>query len=261
MGMLDGKVAVVSGLGPGMGRDMSLALAREGADIVMAARREKRMAKVAAEVEALGRRALCVPTDITNRADCDNLATRARAEMGRVDILVNNAFSDGTFSKFEDSDLDDWRSTFDVNFFGTLQLTQAVVPHLKEQDDSRIIMINSMATLKIEELYGAYAASKAALATATKTLATELGPYGVRVNAVVPGYIWGASVEWYLNHLAEEQGRTFDEVYDDIAGETCLKYLPSSEEIVGAVVFFASPLAKPVTGQALSVNCGHVFGS
>jgi NAD(P)-dependent dehydrogenase (short-subunit alcohol dehydrogenase family) len=251
----------VSGLGPGMGRDISLALAREGADIAMGARREKRMLKVAEEVEALGRRTVCVQTDITDRAQCDNLAARARDELGRIDILVNNAFQDGTFTTFEDSNLDDWRTTFDVNFFGTLQLTQAVLPHLKEQDDSRVIMINSMAVLKIEELYGAYAASKGALATATKTLARELGPHGVRVNAIHPGYIWGTSVEWYLNHLAEEQGRTFEEVYGEIAGETCLKYLPSSEEIAGAVVFFASPLAKAVTGQALSVNAGHWFGA
>ena len=147
-----------------------------------------------------------------------------------------------------------------VNLWGTLQLTQAVLPLLKRKDDTRIVMINTMSVQKIEESFGGYAASKAALATATKTLAVELGRYGVRVNAVHPGYIWGPSVEWYLNHLAEEQGRTFQEVYDEIAGETCLKYLPSSEEIAGAVVFFASPLAKPVTGQALSVNAGHWIG-
>ncbi|MBI2704495.1 MAG: SDR family oxidoreductase [Actinobacteria bacterium] len=259
--MLDGKVAVVSGLGPGMGRDISLALAREGADIAMAARREKRMLAVAEEVEALGRRAVCIQTDICDRSACDNFAAQAAEQLGRIDILVNNAFQDGTFTTFEDSNLDDWRKTFDVNFFGTLQLTQAVLPHLKRQGDSRVIMINSMAVQKIEELYGAYAASKGALATATKTLARELGPYGVRVNAVHPGFIWGDSVEWYINHLAEQAGVTFEEKYSEIAGETCLKYLPSSEEIVGAVVFFASPLAKPVTGQALSVNCGHWFGA
>jgi NAD(P)-dependent dehydrogenase (short-subunit alcohol dehydrogenase family) len=202
-----------------------------------------------------------VQTDITDKAACIRLAEEVDREFGRADILVNNAFSDGTFTRFDESDLDDWRATFDVNVFGTLQLTQAMLPLLKRQDDSRIIMINSMAVLKIEELYGAYAASKGALATATKTLARELGPHGVRVNAVHPGYIWGASVEWYLNHLAEEQGRTFDEVYAEIAGETCLGYLPSSEEIAGAVVFFASPLARAVTGQALSVNAGHWFGA
>ena len=109
--LLEGKVAIVSGLGPGMGRDISLALAAHGADIVMAARREKRMAKVAEEVEALGRRTVCVPTDITSVEDCERLARTARDEMGRVDILVNNAFSDGNFKSFVDSDLDEWRAS------------------------------------------------------------------------------------------------------------------------------------------------------
>jgi NAD(P)-dependent dehydrogenase (short-subunit alcohol dehydrogenase family) len=168
--------------------------------------------------------------------------------------------SDGTFSTVEASNLDDWRATFEVNFFGTMQLTQAVLPALKARDDSRIIMINTMSTTRIEPLFGAYAASKSALATLTKTLAVELGEFGVRVNGVHPGYIWGPSVQWYLEHLAEEQGRTFDEVYADVAGENCLKYLPSSEEIAGAVVFFASDLSKAVTGQALGVNAGHVLG-
>jgi NAD(P)-dependent dehydrogenase (short-subunit alcohol dehydrogenase family) len=257
MGMLDGKVAVVSGLGPGMGRDISLALAAEGADIVMAARQEKRMARCAPEVEALGRRALPVVCDITSEADCAALVEQVRTEFGKLDILVNNAFSDGDHQLFMDSTIESWRSTMDVNFFGTMQLTRAAVPLLTEQADSRIIMINTMSTQRIDPAMGAYAASKAALANATKTLAVELGRDGVRVNGVHPGYIWGRSVEWYFNQMAEQRGITFQEVYDEIAGTTCLGYLPSSEEIAGAVLFFASPLSKPITGQYLSVNAGH----
>ena len=257
MGMLDGKVAVVSGLGPGMGRDISLALANEGADIVMAARQEKRMAKCAPEIEALGRRVLPVVCDITSADDCAALGDKVREELGRLDILVNNAFADGDHKLFMDSDLETWRSTMDVNFFGTLQLTKTLVPLLTEQDDSRVIMINTMSMQRIDPAMGAYAASKAALANVTKTLAVELGRDGVRVNGVHPGYIWGRSVEWYFNQMAEQRGITFQEVYDEIAGTTCLGYLPSSEEIAGAVLFFASPLSKPITGQYLSVNAGH----
>jgi NAD(P)-dependent dehydrogenase (short-subunit alcohol dehydrogenase family) len=120
-------------------------------------------------------------------------------------------------------------------------------------------MINSMSAHRIQPTFGAYTASKAALESATKTLAVELGPYGIRVNGIHPGYIWGDSVEWYFNFLAEKQGVTFQEVYDEVASETCLGYLPSSEEIAGAVVFFASDLAKAVTGQSIGVNAGHWF--
>lgn len=257
MGMLDGKVALVSGIGPGMGRDIALALAGEGADVVLGARSEKQMGKVAAEVEALGRRAVPVTCDITSRDDCDRIVATAKAELGRLDILVNNAFQAGNDTTFEESDLADWRTTMDINFFGTLGLTQAAVPVLTEQEDSRIVMINTMSVQMIEAKYGAYAASKAALATATKTLAVELGPKGVRVNSVHPGYIWGRSVEWYFGWLAEQRGITPEEVYADIASGTCLGYLPHSSEIAGTVLYLASPLSKPVTGQTINVNCGH----
>ena len=255
--LLEGKVAVVSGLGPGMGRDISLALATEGADIVMCARSEDRMSVVAAEVAELGRRAITVQCDITSPADCARVAESAKEELGHVDILVNNAFHQGDFSLFENANLDDWKTTFDVNLYGSLRLTQALLPLLKESGDGRVIMINTQSVQIVEPLYGAYGASKGALATATQTLARELGQYGIRVNGVHPGYIWGSSVEWYLNHLAEQNGTSFDEEYAKIADQTCLGYITPSAEIAGAVVFFASPLSRPITGQALSVNSGH----
>ncbi len=262
MGMLDGKVVIVSGVGPGLGRSIAVQLAGQGADVVLAARREHRLRKVADEIEGMGRTALCVPTDITDPASCDGLAAAAMEAFGRVDVLVNNAFVDGTFARFDEADPASWRATFDVNLFGTLGLTYAVLPHLKANPDgdARIVMVNTMSIVKIEERFGAYAASKGALATAAKTLAVELGGFGIRVNTVHPGYIYSPKVEWYLNHLAEEQGRTFDEVYAERADETCLKYLPDADEIAGAVVFLASPLARPITGQSIHVNAGHWIG-
>jgi NAD(P)-dependent dehydrogenase (short-subunit alcohol dehydrogenase family) len=255
--LLEGKVAVVSGLGLGMGRDISLALAREGADVVMCARSDDRMDAVAKEVADLGRKAVTVRCDITSADDCARVAETARNELGHVEILVNNAFHQGDFSLFESANLDEWRATFEVNFFGSLQLTQELLPLLKESGDGRVVMINTQSVQIVEPLYGAYSASKGALATATQTLARELGRYGIRVNAIHPGYIWGSSVEWYLNHLAEQNGTSFDDEYAKIADQTCLGYITPSSEIAGSVVFFASELSRPVTGQALAVNSGH----
>jgi NAD(P)-dependent dehydrogenase (short-subunit alcohol dehydrogenase family) len=255
--LLEQKVAVVSGLGPGLGRSIALGLAAQGADVVLAARRDKAMTKVATEVESMGRQALCVPTDITDAAACAALADAAAERFGRVDVCVNNAFHDGTFTTFAESNLDDWRPTFEVNFWGSLQLTKALLPYLEASGDGRVVMINTMSVDRIEPGFAAYAASKGALATVTKSLARELGPKGVRVNGVHPGFIFSPKVEWYLNNLAETQGRTYDEVYADLAGETCLGYLPDADQIAGAVVFFASPLATAVTGQSLGVNAGH----
>jgi NAD(P)-dependent dehydrogenase (short-subunit alcohol dehydrogenase family) len=257
-GLLEGKVAIVSGLGPGMGRDISLRFAEEGADVVLAARRSDTMEKVAAEVRERGKRALCVTTDITDNEACLALAAAATDEFGGVDVLVNNAFHTGDFTPFMLGDMAQWRATMDTNFFGTLQLTKAVVPSMKERGGGYIVMVNTMSVQRIQPGYGAYAASKGALATVTKTLAVELGPDGIRVNGIHPGYIWGDSVEWYFREvLAPQRGITPQEVYDEVADETCLKYLPHSSEIANAVVFYSSDLAKCITGTSLPVNCGH----
>src|ERR1041385_6833833 len=157
--LLEGRVAVVSGIGPGMGRDVSLALAREGADIALAARTEDALESVAVEVRALGRRALCVRADIAKPDECKRLADAARAELGAVDVLVNNAFLSSPYELFENVDLAAWRKIFDVNFFGSLTLSQAVVPHMKERGGGSIIMINTMSLRIIEPRLRGSAAS------------------------------------------------------------------------------------------------------
>lgn len=255
--LLEGKVAIVSGVGPGMGRDISLLFAEHGAALVLGARTVASCEAVAEEVRALGRRAEVVRLDITDPDSCRAAAAAATAAFGGIDILVNNAFHDGNHKTFERSTLDEWKATMDVNLWGTLQMTEAVIPAMTERGGGRIVMINSMSTHRIEAKYGAYATSKGALETATKALAVELGVHGIRVNSVFPGYIWGDKVEWYFEHLAGKEGITPEEYYDRIADETALKYLPHSSEIAGSVLFFASDLSKPVTGQGLGVNAGH----
>ena len=258
-GMLDGKVALVSGLGPNLGRSVALGLAAEGAEVVLAARREQRLRAVAEEISAAGGRASWRTCDVTDAEACAALAAGVGEDHGRLDVLVNNAFDDGDFTLFADADLDRWRRTMDVNLWGTLTLTKVLLPQLRAAGDARVIMINTMSVDRIEPRFGAYTASKGALAAVTKTLARELGPDGIRVNGIHPGYIYGDAVEWYLNHLAEQRGVDFQEVYDELAGETCLRYLPPADEVAGAVVLFASPLARAVTGQSLGVNAGHVL--
>ena len=255
--LLAGKVAVVSGVGPGMGRDIALLLATHGASVVLGARTVASCEAVAEEVRAIGAAAETVRLDITDQDSCDAAVAHAVGAFGGVDVLVNNAFQDGDHRRFERADLDDWRTTMDVNLFGTLRMTRAAVPAMVERGGGHVVMINSMSAKRVEAGYGAYAASKAALETASKALAIELGDRGIRVNSVHPGYIWGDKVEWYLDHLGKKRGLTGQDVYDELADETCLKYLPHSSEIAGTVLFFASDLSKPVTGQSLLVNCGH----
>src|SRR5262245_13644469 len=257
--LLKDRVAIVSGIGPGMGREISLACAREGADVVLAARGADKLEAVAADVRKRGRRALCVPSDIANAEDCKRLADAAQAEFGRIDILVNNAFKGGVEPLMADADANEWRKIFDVNVFGSLQLTQAVIPHMRRRNSGSIIFINSMSMRVIEPKFGGYAASKGALMIAAQTLAKELGRDGIRVNSVVPGYIWGPALQGYFKSLAQQQGTTPEAVYDQIAARTALNHIPTSEEIADAVVFFASDLSRVITGQALDVNGGHFF--
>jgi len=257
--LLDGKVTLVSGAGPGLGRDVALACGREGATVVVAARTEDKVQALAAEVQAAGAPALGLCLDITDAAQCREGVERIVEAYGRLDVLVNNAFDDGDRTPFLEADLDRWRHTTEVNLFGTLQLTQVCAPQMVAQGDGRIVMVNSMSAVRIRPGWGAYTASKAGLAAVTKVLAAELGEHGVRVNGVHPGYIWGDSVEAYFDHLAKKKGITAEEQYREVASETALGYLPHSSEVAEAVVFFASDMSKPITGQALGVNAGQWF--
>lgn len=257
--MLQGKVAIVSGIGPGMGREIALRLAEAGADVVLAARSTERMEEVAADVEAFGRQAVAVRTDISDADACQRLVDAGVAELGGVDILVNNAFHPGDYTPFLEADLATWRATFDVNLWGTLQLTRAAVRAMEPRGGGSVVMVNTMSMQRIAVGFGAYAASKGALATITKTLALELGPLNIRVNGVHPGYIWGDSVRGYFQAMADEREVPLQEVYDEHASETALRRFPDAREISGTVLYLASELSAGVTGQAVSVNGGHYF--
>jgi NAD(P)-dependent dehydrogenase (short-subunit alcohol dehydrogenase family) len=257
--LLAGRVGIVSGVGPGVGRAVALAFAREGADVVLAARTAAALESVAAEVRATGRRAVAVPADVVRPEDCRRLAETAQRELGRIDVLVNNAFRSAPYDAVADAKMDDWRAIFDVNVFGSVQLSQAVVPYMKAQGGGAIVMVSSMSMRIVEPRFGGYAASKGALLLAAQTMAKELGADGIRVNSVVPGYIWGPALQRWFASLARQQATTAEAVYQEIAGRTALGRLPDSDAIADAIVFLASDLSRAITGQALDVNGGHFF--
>ncbi|MBW3661696.1 MAG: SDR family oxidoreductase [Actinobacteria bacterium] len=257
--LLEGRAAIVSGVGPGMGRSIALALAREGANVALGARTASTLDEVAAEVEALGRRALAVPTDITDAGACEALADAAAEAFDGIDVLVNNAFVQPPLETIEDNDISVWEDAFRINVFGTLQVTKAVLPHMKARASGSIVFINSMSIRRIRRNFGAYAATKSALMATAQTLAKEHGRDGIRVNSIVPGYIWEDKLKWWFGHQAEQRGVDPQIVYDEVASENPLHHLPTPDEIADAVLFFASDLSRVITGQALDVNAGHWF--
>jgi NAD(P)-dependent dehydrogenase (short-subunit alcohol dehydrogenase family) len=254
--LLDGKVVVVSGVGPGLGAAIAAGSARAGADVVLAARTEKRLEKVAGAIRDDGRQALVVPTDITDAASCEELVARAMASFGHVDALVNNAFVMAPLAGLMDTDLDVIRSGFETNVLGALQLTRLFVPALEASRGS-VVMINSAVIRHSRAEYGAYRMGKASLLAMAQNLATELGPRGIRVNSVAPGYVYAGALKWYFDHLARERGVTHQDVYNEIAATTDLRRLPEPDEVADAVVFLASDMARAITGQCLDVNAGE----
>jgi NAD(P)-dependent dehydrogenase (short-subunit alcohol dehydrogenase family) len=259
MDLLKGRVAIVSGIGPGVGKEVAYALAREGADVVLAARTASALEEVALGIQKRRQKALCVPTDIAKPEDCQRLVETAIKQLKRVDVLVNNAFLTHPWGAIEQANFDDWKKILDVNLFGSLRLSQLVIPHMRRQGGGSIVMVNTMSTRIVEPNVGGYASSKAALMTATQTLAREVGKDHIRVNSVVPGYIWSDKMEAHFHHLAKEQGRTYAQIFEDVAARTALHHIPDSAEIADAVLFFASDLSRAITGQSLDVNGGHYF--
>ena len=253
--LLDGKVVIVTGIGPGIGRATALALAREGADVALGARTEERLKEVANEIESLGRRAVYHPTNIAEPDDCAALARTAVDAFGRIDFLVQNAFMHPGFDSVSESDPEKWRRSFKVNVIGTLHMVQAVLPHMG--DGGSIIITNSMAARRTGPDGAAYVAAKMALLGMVRSLAVEQGERGIRVNSVLPGWVEGPNLDVYYEWQSNERGMSKDEIRAELYAETALKRIVSPEDVAGAIVFLASDLAHGVTGIALDVNGGH----
>lgn len=254
--VLQDRVVVVSGVGPGLGRSIALQSARAGADVVLAARTGSRLEDVAVEVKDVGRRALCVVTDVTDESSTQALVEATLAEFGRVDALVNNAFAIPPMTKLAKVDLDQTRAGFETNVLGPLRLTRQFAPALAETKGA-VVMINSSVLRHSNPPYGAYKMSKAALLALAQSLATELGPQGIRVNSVAPGYIWADTLQAYFGYLADKRGVDPQVIYDETAASTDLRRLPEPDQIADAVVFMASDMSRAITGHCLDVNCGE----
>jgi len=255
--LLRDKVVVVSGVGPGLGQELALGAGREGARVVLAARTESFLDEVSARVESAGSEALAVATDITRPEHCERLVRRCLERFGRIDALINSAYTMGRVMPFEHADLARWQVPIKVNLFGSLQLTQQVVAPMKAQGGGAIVMVGSIAARKPMENDTAYAASKAALQAAARNLALELGPYRIRVNTAMMGRMWGPNVESQTNHIAESRGVPVERVKDDFAACMALPEIPTDAACAGPVLFLASDLARAVTGATLDVNAGE----
>ncbi len=258
--LLTDKVIVLSGVGPGLGRSLGEEAARMGADLVLASRTPKRLEKMAESVRSHGRRALVVPTDITDEDQRKALVEAALDEFGKVDCLINNAFGIPPMDPISTLDLEGLRNANETNVFAPLRLSALFADALAQTEDKiggSVIMINSCVIYSSQPEYSGYKLSKGTLEHLAQSLATELGPRGIRVNSVAPSYIYEDVNKAYFDWIAQESGRTHEDVYAEKAAPTDLKRLATPDEVARATLFLASDLASAVTGQMLNVDCGE----
>ncbi|MDN3292786.1 SDR family oxidoreductase [Streptomyces ficellus] len=254
--LLRDKVVVVSGVGPGLGRTLAVRCAQAGADVVLAARTSSCLDEVAKAVEETGRRALAVPTDITDPVAAEALAAAALDTFGRVDTLINNALVEPPHTELLDTPLDDIRPGMEVGVYAALRLSRLFARALSDSQGS-IVMVNSSVLRHSKRACGAYKIAKSALLALAQSLSTELGPRGIRVNSVAPGPMWTDKVQAFIGVLAAARGMSLQEGYDEVAADMDLRRLQSPEETADAVIFLASDMARAVTGHCLDVNCGE----
>ncbi len=258
--LLTDKVVVLSGVGPGLGRSLGEEAAKMGADLVLASRTPQRLEKMAETVRSHGRRALVVPTDITDEDQRKALVEAALDEFGRVDCLINNAFGIPPMDPISTLDLEGLRTANETNVFAPLRLSALFADALSQTEEKvggSVIMVNSCVIYSSQPEYSGYKLSKGTLEHLAQSLATELGPRGIRVNSVAPSYIYEDVNKAYFDWIAQESGRTHEEVYAEKAAPTDLKRLATPDEVARATLFLASDLASAVTGQMLNVDCGE----
>ena len=245
---LEGKVAVVVGGTSGIGRAISLGLAEAGADVAASARRMEQVESTAAEIEARGKRALRISSDVADRGSLQNLLDQTLAQLGRADILVNCA---GKIKRAPTLDFDEaeWTSIMDTNVTGTLRACQIFGRHMLDRGYGRIINIASLNTFVALSQVAAYAASKAAVASLTRSLAVEWSQKGVIVNAIAPGVFRTALNSDLLDNTPRGK---------ELLMRTPMGRFGKTEEVVGAAVYLASDAASFVTGQVLVVDGGFL---
>ncbi|HEX7097621.1 MAG TPA: SDR family NAD(P)-dependent oxidoreductase [Acidimicrobiia bacterium] len=253
------RVTVVTGAGGGIGRVIARAFAAQGDDVVLAARRAELLEETKALIESDGGRAVVVPTDVTERASVEDLAKAALDRYGRVDVVVNNSGVTGPSAPLWEIEPSEWDETFAVNVHGVFLVCRAVIPAMIEARSGSIINIGSISGKRPAPGRSPYAAAKAALIGLTRTLAHEVGPYGIRVNSISPGFTEGPRIEWVIARQAEARGVSESEIRAEMTGLSPLGRFTRPDDIAAAAVYLASPEASAVTGVDLNVNAGVVM--
>jgi NAD(P)-dependent dehydrogenase (short-subunit alcohol dehydrogenase family) len=257
--ILQDKTVLITGVGQGLGRECANSALRDGANVVLAARTGDKLTAIAEELDPSGERVATHVTDITDAASCASLADLAQSRFGSVDALIQVAAYENVWGGLYDLKFEAWRKAFETNVIGALTVIRPVAAAMKASGGGSVVLIGSQSMFQPALPQSGYAASKGALLSTMYYLCDELGPDNIRCNMVVPSWMWGPNVEMYVTGTATSQGRTDEEVLDDIVGTFPLRRMTEDGEVADVAAFFASDHSKAVTGQYLLVNSGEMM--
>jgi NAD(P)-dependent dehydrogenase (short-subunit alcohol dehydrogenase family) len=256
--IVEGKTVAVCGVGGGLGQEIARVALRDGANVVLGARTQASLEKIAAKLDPSGKRVATVPTDVTQPDQCERFARSARERFGRLDALANVAALDSVFGGI-DTPLEEWRRTYETNVFGSVTLVRAAAAEMRKSGGGSVVLIGSQSTFLPQILQAAYASSKGAMISAMFYMAKELGPSKIRVNTVIPTWMWGPPVENYMKGEAQRTGKSVEEVKKGVTVNMPLGEIPADEDVAEAVIFLCSDRARMITGQSLMVNSGELM--
>jgi len=260
---IEGKIAIVTGGGNGIGRAIVKRLAAEGAVVVAADIDVAAAEKVVAEIEADGGKGKAIKLDATDETSVKEMAKTCLDEFGQIDILVNNVGGGEASAFVVDYTADNWDKTIDMNLRSTFLCSQAAARDMIPRRSGRIINISSIAGKNGEPLMGAYCASKFGVIGLTQTMAREFGRFAITVNAVCPGYVWTPAWEGLAQGLKDKfevlKDKSTEEIFKArVKSVTPLGHPQTGEDIASMVAYLASEEAKNITGQAINVDGGAV---
>jgi NAD(P)-dependent dehydrogenase (short-subunit alcohol dehydrogenase family) len=259
MGELDGKVAIITGGGYGIGKEIALIFAHAGAKLVLTARTPGPLEETRAAAAKVGVEAITVKADVAREADCTQIAEVTLKAFGRIDILVNNAGIAGPTKRATQMALAEWQEVLDINLTGAWLASRAVIPAMVSQKSGNILMISSGAGRRGYPFRSPYAASKWAMIGLTQTLAGEWGAEGIRVNCICPGAVEGDRIERVIQARAAATQTPYEQVKRNFTATAAMQRMVTEEEVARVSLFLVSDLSAGVTGQTINVDAGNIM--
>ena len=260
MGILDGKVALITGASKGIGRVMSRLFSKEGAAVVCAARSRDLVEETAALIKGDGGRALAVTGDAATEGDVQKMVAAGVKAFGKLDVLVNNAGDGGPTKRVQEYTTDDWFYTINSCLTSSYMCTRFAVPEMIRAGGGVIVNVSSTAGRRGLPFRIGYCSAKAGQVGMTYGLALELSPHNIRVNAIAPGAVEGDRIDRVIAGQAQVRGIPVDQMRKAMIERSPLKRMVTAEDIVDATVFFCSDMTRSVSGQVLAVNAGEPAG-